>query len=86
MRDCISNINDDKTKLNSYIGHTTTTFSRALTCHLSKFQAIRALINKYIREDNKTPTNIRKIVVDHTEISYNINYPKKIKVLEAETK
>lgn len=56
----MSNSNNQLTTLNFYIGHTCTTLSRRLTCHMSIFSSIPAYIDEHMR--NKQNNNNTKML------------------------
>ena len=59
------------TKVNTYIGHTTTTHSHCLTYHLSDISAMKPLITKHNKDTDKLKSSkIRKILINHTKIVY----------------
>ena len=75
LEDCISK---DK-ESTSYIGYTTTTLSRRLTCHLSQ----QSSIYKHLTQHNCPPSNFRKIMTDNTNILHSSNNKKKLQIIEA---
>ena len=75
LGDCISNV-----QKSSYIGYTTTTLSRRLTCHLTEHSSIK----KHISNIHNCPSsNIRKILIDNTTILATNNNKIKLQILEA---
>lgn len=79
--DCISYINNHQVTLNFYIGHTCTTHSRSLTCHLSKLSAIRAHIDQRIT-NNQNTINKRQILIINIKISYKTDSKENHEILE----
>lgn len=75
FRDCISNNN-------SYIGHTCTTLSRRLTCHLFKSSAIPVHMDEHMT-NTQNNINIKQILVDDANILDRTQCKEKLKILEA---
>ena len=62
----------------TYIGLTTTSLSRRLTCHLKNSSAIRIHL-----DEHNPDTPIRQILVNNTEILYKINDYRRLLITEA---
>ena len=65
---------------NSYIGHTTTSLSRRLTCHLSGQQSA---ILSHLRGHGPLDLPLRKVLVDNTCILYRNSDVKRLMIMEA---
>ena len=82
---------ENNTKVNTYIGHTTTTLSCCLMYHLSDIKAIKQhLMRKHNKDTDKLKSSlIRKILINNTKIIYennNKNYLQILKVISIKNK